>query len=68
MQTEFCPQIWKQEVMKSSIDSQTDVELQKQEPGPPQPKRQKLRDCSRGDIYSFLCKLIRRVSSGYSNF
>lgn len=36
--------------MKSSICCQTDAELQKQELGPPQPKWQRLSDCSRGDF------------------
>ena len=63
----FCPQIRKQKVIKSSIGCQRDAEIQKQEPGPPQLKWQRLSDCSRGDIYSFLCQFIMHVSSGYSN-
>jgi len=57
----------KTEVTKLSIGCQTDAELQKQEPGPPQQTWQRLSDCSREDIYSFLCQLIRRGSSSYSN-
>ena len=67
MWMEFCQQRRKQEVIKSSIGSQTDVELQTQEQGPYQPKWHWLRGCISGDIWSFLYQLIRHVSSGYSN-
>ena len=41
--------------------SRWDLGLQKQQLHPVQPKRHRLRDCSRGNIYSFLCQLIRHV-------
>lgn len=51
----------------NSIGPQPDLGLYKQRPCTIQPQWHRLRNCSRGDIYSFLCQLIRHVSSCHSN-